>query len=96
MSRQLKRETYAQSIALHNYNAFFDNSTYQAVQIAIISDLYGDYFAHDEHTHEELLSEELPNFLMNTFIDVALEICGLPSAIGKHHTLVNLAALLHE
>jgi hypothetical protein len=85
-------DTQRQAAALGHYHAHYNNDTYQAVQIALTADLYGESFAHDTTIRERLLGEERPNILLNLLTDVALEICGSPTAQGKQHLLIDLIA----
>ena len=95
MNNNLTDDTERQAVALVRYQAQYNNETYQAVQIAVIGDLYGEAFAVDATTRETLLDKEVPNLLMNLLTDTALSMCGYPYTQNKRQTLVN-AALQHN
>ena len=91
MDNNLTDDTERQAAALVRYQAQYNNETYQTVQIAVISDLYGEAFAVDAATRETLLDKEVPNLLMNLLTDTALSMCGYPYPQDKRQTLVNAA-----
>ena len=95
MNNNLTDDTERQAVALVRYQAQYNNETYQAVQIAMIGDLYGEAFAEDVAIRETLLDKLEPNLLMNLVTDTALTICGYPYPQDKRQTLVN-AALQHD
>lgn len=74
---------------MQHYHRHYNNDSYRAIQIALISDLYDELAAENVQVREQLLSEEIPNTIMNLLTDVALEISGVPTLSGKQHILLN-------
>jgi hypothetical protein len=87
-------DTERQAAALAAYHAKYQNETYRSVQIAVISDLYGEVVAQDATLREQFLDKAEANLLMNLLTDSALCICGYPYPQNKHQVLVN-AAMQH-
>jgi hypothetical protein len=91
MNMNVTDDTERQAAALAAYHAKYNNESYRAVQVAVISDLYGEAFAQDVNLREQLLDKAEPNLLMNLLTDSALSICGYPYPQNKRQTLVNAA-----
>ena len=68
--------------ALQTYHARYNNTTYQAVQTAILTDLDTDD-----------LASEPAHGVLNLMIDVSLAACGYPGMDGRRDRLA--AAVLH-
>ena len=79
--------------AYARYNQNYDNTTYRAVQISLVTDRFGAEQAGDPQTLEHVLNRPEINLLMNAITDVALERCGHPNQRGKLDPLLRL--LLH-
>ena len=73
---------------LKNYHARYNNATYLAVQTSVLIDLYGEAFSQNSTAREFLLCQERPNAIMNTLIDVAIE-------IAEHNTSTEAQHLIH-
>src|SRR5687768_9893438 len=69
MLEKSTNDTERQAVALVRYQTQYNNETYQAVQTAVIGNLYGKAFAVDAATRETLLHKEVPNLLMNLLTD---------------------------
>ena len=64
--------------ALQTYHARYNNTTYRAVQTAIVTDLHGKSVAADPQTRDAALATEPTHALMNRFISACAPVRRTP------------------
>ena len=77
---------------LKNYHARYNNATYLAAQTSVLTDLYGEAFSQNSTAREFLLCQDRPNVIMNTLIDVAIEIAEYNTS-NEAQRLINLCQM---
>ena len=74
--------------ALQTYHARYNNTTYRAVQTAIVTELHGELIASQPVLLDEALASEPTHTILNLVIDACLEITGHPLMTGRGKTLI--------
>ncbi|MEO1667223.1 MAG: hypothetical protein AAFU54_21465 [Chloroflexota bacterium] len=74
--------------ALQTYHTRYNNTTYRAVQTAIVTELHGELIAAQPLLLDEALASEPTHMILNLVIDTALELVQHPLMTGRGKKLI--------